>query len=430
MQDQKTNWMEWIVGVTAFVLVTLLSHHFQPRITLHDGQGWDGAYYYSMAEQAAHGQPIHVASPYVYRVGLPVLAAMANPENLLSGFSRVNLVCNCLILVFFILWLRTFLPDWRIRCVLTLLLLTQWLGPFRFISFYPATTDNPQYAFLLLAFLGIYIARQREVLGTVIVTLTVLIGVFFRETVAVAGLAMIFLHNPIQFTGLGRNLAAFRFKEIVRRPKALHCLPFIAGLGGLVFIHLTIHKVDDGYSFVKTVFEWVYDKPWLTYVHGMFIVFGPAIALVIFNWRKSWSFLATHQPFLAFIGASLVLAYIGGNDTERYFYMMVPMIYILIGKAIADLWPVLQSKLLLLVLVLGQMASSRLFWIIPNYPNDYRTPLPVLSPLTNHCQYLDLFSFYGRRVVEAVSLAEYLLLTVVLIWWLSHRAQRLATRVD
>jgi hypothetical protein len=426
MRNHKTTWIELVVCVAAFVLVTVLSDHFQTRITFHDGQGWDGAYYYKVAEQVARGESIHAESPYVYRVGLPILAAMVNKADLLSGFKQVNLAINVLILGLFMLWLRVFLKDWRIRCVLTLLLLTQWMGPFRFISFYPATTDNPQYLFLLLGFIGIHVARSRELLGTTLVALAVFIGVFFRETVAVVGLAMIFLSNPIRFNGIVGNLVDLRFGEVLRPPKLLHYVPMIAGICALVCTHLMVHKVDDGYSFSRTAIHWIYDKPWLTYVHAVFIIFGPAIVLVIFNWRKSWAFLESNQSFLAFIAAACALAYIGGSDTERYLYMTIFPVYILIGKAIEDQHLVLQSKPLLLALCLSQLLAQRLFWTIPDFPNDYHTPLPVLTPLSNNFQYVDLYSYYGKRSVEAVSVAEYLVLSVVLIWWLSNRARRIA----
>jgi hypothetical protein len=422
----KINWVECVICVAGFFLITLLSNHFQTRITYNDGKGWDGAFYYTMAQEAANREGIHTDGPYVYRVGLPILAAMVDKSDLLLGFKRANIVFNLSILCLFMLWLMIYLSDWRLRCLLTLMLLMHWLGPLRFISFYPATTDNAQYAFLLLGLIGIHAARTREVMGTILVAITVFIGTFFRETVVLAGFAMIFLGNPIRFERMGRNLAELRFKDVVRLPKPIYFMPMIAGICALICTHLMVHKTEGGYSFLRTAVGWAYDKPILTYVHAVFIVFGPAIVLVIFNWRKSQSFLESNQPFLAFAAAAFVLAYIGGSDTERIMFMAVPVLYILIGKAIEDNRYILSSVPLLLTLCLSQMVSERVFWTIPDFPNPHRTPLPVLTPLSSNFQYLDLFSYFGKRTIEVVSIAEYLLLACVLILWLNNRSQHIS----
>jgi hypothetical protein len=425
MRGQKVRWVEMIACVTAFLLVTLLSDYFQPRITYHDGRGWDGAYYSTMADQFVHGERITTAGPFVYRVGLPILAALLNPGDLLSAFRHINLVANVLILCLFVVWLRYFFNDWKIRFLLVLMLLTQWLGPFRFLSFYPATTDNCQFAFLLLGLLGLQVARQHEVAGVVWVAVAVFVGTFFREAVPLVGFATLFLNNPIRFTNLARGLRELRLAGVVQLPKPLYFLPVIAGLGALACTHLLVHKTADGYQYWKTALLWIYDKPWPTYLQAMFIVFGPALVLVLFNWRKGWTFLESNQCLLAFIGAVFVLGYVGGNDTERYLFMATPVIYVLMAKAIEDNRLLLQSRPLVLVLVAAQLIAYRAFWTIPDFPNDHRTPLPVLTVPSSHFQYLDLWSFHGNRLIESVSLAEYVLLALLLILWMNHRAARL-----
>jgi hypothetical protein len=425
MRSSTSQWIEILLCVTAFLLVTLLSDYFQPRITYHDGKGWDGAYYSRMAEQFAHGERISTEGPFVYRVGLPILAALLDKGDLLSAFRHINLVANVLILCLFMVWLRCFLNDWKIRFLLVLMLLTQWLGPFRFLSFYPATTDNCQFAFLLLALLGLQVARQREIAGVVWVGMAVFIGTFFREAVPLVGFAMLFLNNPIHFPGLAQGLRELRPAGAVRLPKPLYFLPMIAGLGALACTHLMVQKTADGYYYWKTALLWIYDKPWPTYLQAMFIVFGPAMVLVLFNWRKSWAFLESNQSLLAFLGAVFVLGYVGGNDTERYLYMATPVMYVLIGKAIEDNRLVLQSKPLVLMLVGTQLIAHRAFWTIPDFPSNDRTPLPVLTVPSSRFQYLDLWSFHGNRLIEAVSLAEYVLLAFLLILWLNNRAARM-----
>jgi hypothetical protein len=119
MQNGSFRWLEILICVASFALVTMLSDHFQARITYQEGRGWDGAYYYEMAEQAARGESIRAESPYVYRVGLPIAAAMLSRDDLLAGFKQANLVANVLLLPLFMVWARVgrswsrTSPSWR-----------------------------------------------------------------------------------------------------------------------------------------------------------------------------------------------------------------------------------------------------------------------------------------------------------------------------
>jgi hypothetical protein len=47
----------------------------------------------------------------------------------------------------------------------------------------------------------------------------------------------------------------------------------------------------------------------------------------------------------------------------------------------------------------------------------------MLSILSNKFQYLDLWSWFAARSVQAISLLEYLLLSALLLLWLKRRAQ-------
>jgi hypothetical protein len=170
----------------------------------------------------------------------------------------------------------------------------------------------------------------------------------------------------------------------------------------------------------------VYDKPWMIYLHALLNAFGPVLVLVLFNWRRSLAFFASNQALLVFFAGAALLADIGGHDSERYWFWAGPVIYVLIGKAIADNRQLLRSAPLIALLCVSQAIAQRIFWTFPDFPNPYHSPLPLLTVPGNKFRVLDLFAHHSRRLIEVVSLAEYVLLTAVILWWLAYRAKRIA----
>ena len=203
-------------------------------------------------------------------------------------------------------------------------------------------------------------------------------------------------------------------------------LPLLAGVLGWAAANLLVIQANS-YSYLEFARYWAYVKSAPSYLHGWFITFGPLLFLVIFNWRRSLKFLAQNQYLLAFLVLNSILAWIGGSGTERLLYFGLPVIYLLVGKAIQDNLDLLKSIPLVVLLALSQLISERVFWTLPDLNAPYNTPFPVLTPLTSHLKVLDLFSFYGNRSIEAISLLEYLALGGIVLWWLGYRdAQRAA----
>jgi hypothetical protein len=406
-------------------LVNLLSCHFQAAATYNGGQGWDGVHYYRTAEQFAGGETIRGDAPFCFRIGTPFLVSLLRKTDLILGFKTVNLAANVLTFVLFVIWTRLFISGWGIRCLLVVLFLTQWLGPFRNVYFAPVNTDPALYCIILLGLLCIHFARSRPLLAVTCLSVVVFFGVAFREVAFLLAIAMLFAQNPIIFSGLSSEVTVSRFKDLVRMPPVFCWLPVLSGLAGFVWLHQMAHQVND-YSFLREALKWAYEKSWLSYLHSLFIAYGPVIVLVIFNWRRSLAFLVSHQALLVFMAGFCVLAYLGGSDTERFWFWTMPVTYVLIGKAIEENRLLLQSKALIVLLFATQAIAQRVFWTCPDYPNGFRTPLPILTVPGNRFQLLDLFSCHGKRSIEAVSLAEYAFLAVVIIWWLSCRAKRIA----
>jgi len=411
---------EILIIFIAFIVVNFLSFSFQERISFNDGKGWDGRSYYKVAEDFSRGQSPQAAAPFVYRIGTPLLASLLFKDNLLFSFKITNLIANTFLIILLIIWLRLYINDWRIRVLLNILFLTQWHGPIRFVYFYPAYTDPWAFVFLLAGMIGIQKARTSPRL-TVICSLSLItfVGVIIREIVILVPIALLFSMNPVIWD---RN-SVFSVRTVNRFP-LLYFVPFLFGLLGIAGVHVLATQTNN-YSFIRTAVHWAYDKPLLTYVHAWFIAFGPILIIMVYHWREAFAFLVNQQFQLILLIAIALLGWVGGSDTERILFWSLPVIYVLIGRALENNTSLLRSPSLIIVLGLSQCISQRLIWTIPDFPNTFSDSLPIFTPIGSKVPYLDLWSYHGNRLVQFISLSQYFLLGLVLLVWLNHRARRL-----
>ena len=100
------------------------------------------------------------------------------------------------------------------------------------------------------------------------------------------------------------------------------------------------------------------------------------------------------------------------------------MILVLLGRAIERLRPALAWWPIVAALATGQVLSSRILWTTPDYPTEPRHTFPILQQFGSDVQFLDLFSYHGFRIKEAVSLAEYAMLGTLILWLIWKRQQR------
>jgi hypothetical protein len=306
------------------------------------------------------------------------------------------------------------------------LFITQWHGPVRFTYYDPTYTDPWLFVFLLIGLIAIQKIKSRPgLLAVGILGLISFIGVIFREVVLIIPIALAFSMNPIP---LGQEMlfssSISRAAKCIKRIYYPFLFPFLLGIAGFLVTRLVASQYND-YSFTKTALDWVYDKQLPTYIHAYFITYGPLLILAVYSWRSLFRFLRENQYMLVFLVGFMVLAWIGGSDTERFLYWAMPVVYLLIGIAIQENTALLKSPWLILFLVGTTICAQRLFWTVPDYPNQFITPVPILSILSNKFQYLDLWSWFAARTVQEISLAEYVFLSVILLVWLRLRSNRI-----
>jgi hypothetical protein len=309
------------------------------------------------------------------------------------------------------LWLRRHVATPWVRVLLVTLYLIQWDAPTRWIWFYPAHTDPWLYATLFGGLLLVDGYRSSPTLGRWLgICALCVAGVLNREVSLLVAMALVGVGNPIR--GLG--MPAW--------PRWRDWVPLLLGLVTFVVIKRSVHQTDS-YSFVMTVVDFLYNKGLGSFAQAWCLAFGPVLFIVLFDWRRACAFLYERQDLGIYFLVCVAFGYIGGTDTERLLYWSIPVLLVLLGRAIERLRPVLASWPIVAALGIGQVLSSRILWTTPDYPTQPAHTFPVLQQFGSDVQFLDLFSYHGFRIKEAISLAEFAVLGV-LVWWLMWRRQQ------
>lgn len=415
---------EWevVVLAVAFVLVNVATALVQRPFLFHGREGWEGVNYLSMARQTAEGRfPIAEEAPTVFRLGAPVLAGLLNRFsgwNLVACFRAVNGVANVLSFALLVVWLRGFLVDWRVRTALALVFLLQWDAPVRWLYFFPPHTDPWMWVFMLAGLLAAERCRAQQTPGRIVlVTALTVVGACFREIVLIIGVVLPFIGNPVRPGAVGE-----RWRGLWPR-----LIPLAAGVLTTLVLRHAVRR-EGTYDFAWTALHYLFSKPWPAYGLSWFSAFGPILWLAVLRPRQGAAFLARHQHLAVYLAAFAVLAYMGGSDTERFLYWTMPVVYVLIGRALeeaAGLWP----RWLLAGLAGAQFVAARaVFWpAVPPYPNLVPHALPLLTPFGRNVPFDDLYTDTAPHLQTLVLLVEYLSLGAALgVWLLWRRGYLLA----
>ena len=377
--------------------VAALSAAFQLPISYNDGLGWDGAQYAQLAAQCGR-ERLHGLEPFTYRIGMPCLAALI-PAAPRVGLLVVNGAAAVLLIFLLDAWLRRHLSGTVAAVILTAFAF-HWVAPLRQVWWYPTYIDPGS----LCAIVGALLMSHRLVPFALIC----FAGALIRETMIIVPLALLF------GAGVGRlqSASAPRDDDV---PLQTAAGGLVAALAGIGLTHLIATPTSD-YWMADAAFYWAYTKPMPTYVLAVFITYGPALALLLSGWSAVSQHLARFPGHAMFVAIVLVLAWVGGSDTERFLMWGAPIVLVLIGKAAESVnWA--QARGAAALLLIAQIISGRWFQAIPPHSVETLTRAwPVLTPLSAQI-YLQLYSQTPDRLMSAVALAEYLALSVLLAAW-------------
>lgn len=403
------------------VVVAALSFIAQPQITVNDGRGWDGGSYFAVAQQMAADQPVVGRAPFVQRILVPSAAALfgSGPADVMTGFRVVNGIAVIVIVVLMTMWLRTHFAEPWLRLVLVALFLVQWTEPVRTFFWYPVLVDYWLVVTLLAGLLCIDRLRAggRLAVWVPAIAVTSVVAVAVREIGLLIPLAALFARNPL--TGAVWRLRA-RLADLRGIPPAL-LAPLAVACGAAVGTRLLATTVGS-YDVVRTVGYWLVHKGPLAYVLSWFLSYGPVLVLPLIHWRACGRYLREHQAEAAFLAGLIGMAYVGGNDTERFVTWGAPVVYVLIGLALRELLAARPHPLLLGLLVITQALAARLFWVVPAVPVEAGSGAPwvLFTPLGNDISVFDLAAWDAAGWVRWILVGEYALLAAVvvgLVWW-------------
>lgn len=384
---------------------------------------WDSDEYFLMAQQFGSGEPVTAAAPYAYRVLTPWVVSRLFSD-VQQGFLLINLAAGAALAVLLVFWLRHFIEHAGVRLVMVAAYALQWHGPIRFVFYYPAYVDPLFQVFLLAGLLAGERLRSRPALaaGLWYVTLTVL-GTLARETML-----------TVPAVGL---FAGF----VARSAKAMswHAVAIVAG--GLAFMGARLAtNARQGYGFLDAVLLHLANKPIESVLLVWFIAFGPMLAIVCFDWRATLQFLRQRLDLATLPLLCIVLAYVGGHDTERYLFWAMPVMYLLIGRSIERHRQILVAPAIAVVVVAGQLLAQRVFWAVPD-PGSAVTSLgdvvgmPArIYAIANRVFVIDdfhwnLWSNFGSRPFHLVQLAFYLAVSgAIVVMMQRHGAGRAKAR--
>jgi hypothetical protein len=425
----RENKIEIGIIVGLFFFTNIICQISQRPITLNHGQGWDGSIYFQVAEQLASSDLPNANAPFVFRLGTPLLVAIFSKDALIPGFKIVNILANFLSAILFVFLLRQFIRNVKIRIAMSAAFMLMWHGPLRYVFYYPVLTDSWLFVFVLAGLLGIRKLQQYPSnKGFLLFVLISSVGIFFREATILVPIAYLFATNPL--TMPVNFLTFFSNKHIIQNIKNIpfkSLLPLF--LCGLTYFAISkIVTFDNSYNFFVNAIYWALSKPFSAYLLALFVTFGPIIVLLIYKWRWVIEFFRNNQYLLVFLLAIFMAAWVGGSDTERILFWGAPVIYLVIGKCIEDNFRLFRSIPILITLIAAQSLSMKLFSTIPDSPNNFVTPLPILTILINNFQNFPWFSIIDNHRLETITFIEYALLALILILWLYIHSRQIEVK--
>jgi hypothetical protein len=412
--------LDIVIVAAAFFAISAWSASTQRMERLYA----DGQKYQWMSEQIAESLfPVTAPGPFVYRIATPWAASVLRPAVVrvlprlaaridgrvgmigVAPFYVLNIAAAAVAAMLLVLYLRSFVPDAIVRAALATAWIATWLAPARFVHFYPVNVDAAFFVVLLAALLVVEHTRDWEPLrSALLLAPVVFVGTLVRESMLLGALAFVVARVSSARGPSGRRILASAV------PPAAWALA-IAWVRRLV----VASPPYDGWGEAT---QMIHEKPVFTWLLAWFFTFGPpAVALVCAAWREAAALVRRRPEIGVHVVVCGILAFIGGTDTERILSWAAPAVYVVVGVAIAARRGVLaRMPALIALLVVVQLASSRLFWPIP-VGIDRAEAFATLQPgwaavaaladkfLVIHNYYSNLWSFFGSRPIHAATLA-------------------------
>lgn len=438
--------IELLSTILLIVIVNLFSWANQPQISNNMGKGMDGVEYFKVAEDISHGNTPKAKAPFLYRIGTPALVATTFPNDLLFGFKVINIFAGSLIPIALLFWISIYFKGFYFRLLPVALFSLTWHSPLRMSWYYPVHSDPLSVLFLMILLIMLYHLFQsnnnKKAHHKIFVTFISfsIFAAFFREICIIPALLYFLANISLKFTDISFSDDDVRFiksennksNEFMARMmltiKKLYFkffnkfptislsdqksfIPLIFGVATLISIKLFTESTVS-YSFSETAFSWLYRKSLMMYLHAWLIAFGPVLFVILINYKAAYQFLKSNMLSAYFLIIIAFMGVVGGSDTERILFWSMPVVYIMIVRIIIENREVYSRALVIFILTVSQIINMRVFWATPDYPNEFSSIDPILTPIGSSFPLLDLWTWHGDLRTNLISFAGYLCLFV------------------
>lgn len=382
-----------IIIILSNFLIFLVYNSFQEKISINENLGYDGVYYYKMSEQFQEHKQVTTDAPFVYRIGTPFIASLFT--NIKLAYFYINIFSAILssILIYF-LFIKYF--NFKLSVILSILYQLHWISGIRYILFDSISVDFIALNFLFVGLILIKsnLSNHKKIIFLLVLTL---FGVFFRE--------IAFIPAIIYFISNFRQERKSSF-------------PLISGIILLLILHLTIIKTNS-YHGIENAIKWFYIKGIGTYLLSIFNVYGLLILIPIIFYKDMIKFYLTNKEIYLSFAMIMILALIGGSDTERILSWSLPFFYIIAFQIIDS--RKIYSQYLMLVIFVSLIFTYRVFWSIPADVENTKHILPFITYISNDFNFADLLAYHGLKKYTSIQLVEYLSLFTILYYLMKRR---------
>ena len=384
-QDLRPTEVLLVFGL--ILLLTLDYFLIQSPAPFYNSFDWDGLQYIIMAEQFRQAQVVSAEGPEIFRIGSPFVVSMLPIDNLIEAFFYWELTCAVLGMLLLYVWLRLHLKSRTLALMFTALALCTLWSPIRTIVFHRVVIEGSSFFLIMLAYFGVYFyERSNEVRWVIVVAALTAAGATVREACLLPALALVFVGNPVTvaaFHGILRpwKLVPILMQTIFAKVRLPLMLPLVCGLITLIAVRNFVDVSDD--------FRYLWNAAWgfsdigpLRYLAAIFYGFGPLPLVVFFVPGFARQFLVEHQGYAVVLFMFVAMSWAALGD-ERYFAWVMPIIFIMIGRAMEQNLNLLRNWSALAALVIFEvMAVRALFPIVePGHP---KIQMPIYEEALAH----------------------------------------------
>ena len=365
-----------VLGATIFLALAYL--HIQEPNDVSKSLQSDEVQYRNMAIQFRADEAIVAIAPSVYRVGSPYIVSNLPIEDISDAYLYWEMSCAILAVLLLYFWLRLHLQS-RIFSFffIALTICTLW-GPIRATTYHIHGIEGSTILVLMCSYLALYqYHRTKSVAWVLLLAMTSAVGATVREFCLVPALGLLFLYNPLT----SRMFADIRpwvllpilARVFFNRDRLILWLPLASGFAALAVVHAQFTPTDN-WNYLNHAAWGLSNLGPLRYLASIFNALGPLPLIVFFIPGFVPTFLRQHQMFSIILATFLLMSW-SGYSNERYFVWVMPIIFVMIGRAMERHLDVIRSWPTMLLIVVFELIAVRAFFPIMGLGPKLQRPI-------------------------------------------------------